>query len=65
MKKLSPATVPSSLRHQPKYSVQREYGVTGAELDALSQRLDAEIQRERKGRRIRRFTGNLHATLRD
>jgi antitoxin (DNA-binding transcriptional repressor) of toxin-antitoxin stability system len=44
---------------------QREYGVTSAELDAFTQRLDAEIQRDRKTRRTRRFTGSLHAALRD
>jgi len=44
---------------------QREYGVTGAELNAFVKRTDAEIKRERKAGRLRRYTGNLDATLRD
>ena len=44
---------------------QREYGVADAELAAFVKRTDAEIKTERKSRRLRRFTGNLDATLRD
>jgi len=44
---------------------QREYGVTDVELDAFVKRTDAEIKRERKAGQLRRYTGNLNATLRD
>jgi antitoxin (DNA-binding transcriptional repressor) of toxin-antitoxin stability system len=44
---------------------QREYGVTDAELGAFVKRTDAEIKRERKTGRLRRYTGNLDASLRD
>jgi antitoxin (DNA-binding transcriptional repressor) of toxin-antitoxin stability system len=43
----------------------REYGVTDAELDAFVKRMDAELERDRKAGRLRRYKGNLHATLRD
>ena len=43
----------------------REYGVTDAELDAFVKRMDTEIKRDRKAGRMRRFTGNLDAALRD
>lgn len=44
---------------------QREYGVTGAELDAFVKRTDAEVKRERKAGRLRHYKGNLDAALRD
>jgi len=44
---------------------EREYGVTNVELDAFVKRTDAEIKHEQKTRRLRRYTGNLNATLRD
>ncbi|MDD2763560.1 MAG: hypothetical protein PHE83_06255 [Opitutaceae bacterium] len=43
----------------------REYGVTDAELDAFVKRMDAELERDRKAGRLRRYKGNLNATLRD
>jgi hypothetical protein len=42
----------------------REYGVTDAELEAFVKRTDREIVRARKAGRIRRFTGDLDASLR-
>ena len=43
----------------------REYGVTDAELDKFARRMNAELKRDRKAGKIRRFTGNLDAALRD
>jgi hypothetical protein len=63
--KTSPKTVRANLTRSLKCYAQREYGVTGTELDAFVKRTDAEIQRDRKARRTRRFTGNLGAALRD
>lgn len=42
----------------------REYAVTEAELEAFAKRSDQEIAKDRKVGRIRRFTGNLDASLR-
>lgn len=42
----------------------REYGVTDAELEAFAKRSDQEIAKDRKAGRIRRFSGNLDASLR-
>lgn len=42
-----------------------EYGVTDAELDAFVKRMDAELERDRKAGRLRRYKGNLNAALRD
>ena len=42
----------------------REYGVTEAELEAFVKRTDREIARDRKAGRIRRFSGDLDASLR-
>jgi len=42
-----------------------EYGVTDIELDAFVKRMDAELERDRKAGRLRRYKGNLNATLRD
>jgi antitoxin (DNA-binding transcriptional repressor) of toxin-antitoxin stability system len=43
----------------------REYGVTEAELNLFAKRMDREIVQGRKTGKIRRFTGNLDASLRD
>ncbi|MBI4624091.1 MAG: hypothetical protein HY736_12860 [Verrucomicrobia bacterium] len=43
----------------------REYGVTDAELDKFVRRMDAELEHDRKAGRMRRFTGDLDAALRD
>ena len=40
----------------------REYGATDAELAAFVKRTNAKIEHERKAGRLRRYTGNLHAT---
>jgi antitoxin (DNA-binding transcriptional repressor) of toxin-antitoxin stability system len=42
----------------------REYGVSEAELEAFVKRTDQEIARDRKAARVRRFSGDLHASLR-
>jgi antitoxin (DNA-binding transcriptional repressor) of toxin-antitoxin stability system len=42
----------------------REYGVAEADLEAFVKRTDREIARERKAGQIRRFTGDLDASLR-
>ena len=43
----------------------REYGVTEAELDKFARRMDAELGRDRRTGKMRRFTGDLDAALRD
>ena len=43
----------------------REYGVTDAELDAFVKRMDEETKRERRAGKIKRYTGDLNALLRD
>lgn len=43
----------------------REYGVTEAELDAFVTRMDEEAKRERRAGKIKRYTGDLNALLRD
>ena len=43
----------------------REYGVTDAELDAFVKRMDGETKRERRAGKIKRYTGDLNALLRD
>jgi hypothetical protein len=42
----------------------REYGVTEKELEAFVKRTDREIALDRKAGRIRRFSGDLDASLR-
>jgi antitoxin (DNA-binding transcriptional repressor) of toxin-antitoxin stability system len=42
----------------------REYGVTEAGLGAFVQRADAELKRERKAGRTRRYTGDFNAAIR-
>lgn len=43
----------------------REYGVTDAELVKFTRRMDAELERDRKAGKIRGFTGDHAAALRD
>ena len=43
----------------------REYGVTDAELDKFTRRMDGELERDRKAGKIRNFSGDLDAALRD
>ena len=43
----------------------REYGVTDADLDAFVKRMDEETKRERRSGRIKRYTGDFNALLRD
>jgi antitoxin (DNA-binding transcriptional repressor) of toxin-antitoxin stability system len=43
--------------------VLREYGVTEKELDRFVKQADQEISRERKARKIKKYSGNLEADL--
>jgi len=43
----------------------REYGVTGQELATFSKRVKAETVRDRRAGRMKRFTGDFHAAIRD
>ena len=43
----------------------REYGVTDSELEKFVKRTDAELDRDQKAGKMRRFTGDLDAALRD
>ena len=43
----------------------RKYGVTPRELDRFVRRTDAQIKRERKAGKMKRYTGNLEADLAD
>jgi antitoxin (DNA-binding transcriptional repressor) of toxin-antitoxin stability system len=45
--------------------VLREYGTTEKELDRFVKHADQEIARERKTRKIRKYSGNLEADLGD
>ena len=42
-----------------------EYGVTDSELDAFVTRMDEETKRERRAGKIKRYTGDFNALLRD
>jgi antitoxin (DNA-binding transcriptional repressor) of toxin-antitoxin stability system len=44
---------------------QREYGVTDKELDAFVKRLKAENARYRRTGKMRRYTGDFNAAIRD
>jgi len=43
----------------------REYGVTGQELAAFSKRVKTETARDRRAGKMKRFTGDFHAAIRD
>jgi antitoxin (DNA-binding transcriptional repressor) of toxin-antitoxin stability system len=43
----------------------REYDVTGAELAAFAKRVKAESTRDRHMGKMKRFTGDFHAAIRD
>jgi len=44
---------------------QREYGVTDKELDAFVKRMTAELARERRAGKMRRYTGDFNAAIKD
>ena len=56
---LRPVTVEST-----DYAM-REYGASEAEVRALSQKIDKEIQKNRRAGKLRTFTGNLEELLAD
>lgn len=43
----------------------REYGVTPAEMQRFEKRMERTIKQERKGGRVKRFSGNLEKDLAD
>lgn len=43
----------------------REYGVTPAEMQRFEKRMERAIKQERKGGRVKRFSGNLEKDLAD
>src|SRR5438552_2136349 len=54
---LRPVTV-----HSDDYAF-REYGVTQKEIDLFVRRTDAQIKRDRKAGKMKRYTGNLETDL--
>ena len=43
----------------------REYGVTPAELDAFAERMDAQIEADRKAGKYKEYKGDIEALLED
>ena len=50
--------------HSADYAL-REYGLASSELDQWTKNMDDEIQKDRAKGKIRRYSGNREADLRD
>jgi hypothetical protein len=49
----------------PKSYAEREYRVSRKELKAFAERMDVQIEKDRKAGRARKFTGDIQALLND
>jgi len=51
-------------RRVPKSYAEREYGVTPGQLDSLVEKLNAQVEKDRKAGRSKKFNGNIDDLLR-